>query len=175
MQSVENLDQARADSAVASSEAMTVGHIVSVNGAKIMGSLISVGPEPAAAARLNQAVQIGALVKMPTGRSVAFGIVSALSTGNPSPSPSFGEQWVVEIDLFGEYLLEEGDEANQEHSFDLLRGVSIYPGLGDPIIAASAQELKQIYKRPRASNVRIGTLHPDENLPAFLGTDDLLG
>ncbi|NIA67057.1 ATP-binding protein [Pelagibius litoralis] len=154
---------------------MTVGHIVSVSGAKITGSLVSVGPDAETAARLNTAVQIGALVKMPTPRSVAFGIVSALSTGNPSPSPSLGEQWVVEIDLFGEYILEADADGGADSGFDLLRGVSVYPGLGEPIVAATLQELQQIYKRPKASNVRIGTLHQDDQLPAYLVTDDLLG
>ncbi len=175
MQAVENLEQASATSAKSATVAMKVGHIVSVSGAQITGSLVSVGPDAESAAQLNEAVQIGALVKMPTPRSVAFGIVSALSTGNPSPSPSLGEQWVVEIDLFGEYLLAEDKDSEMAGSFDLLRGVSIYPGLGEPIFAATSEELQQIYKRPRASNVRIGTLHQDEDLPAYLVTDDLLG
>lgn len=175
MQAVENLEQASAAPARSAAVAMKVGHIVSVSGAKITGSLVSVGPDAESAAKLNEAVQIGALLKMPTPRSVAFGIVSSLSTGNPSPSPSLGEQWVVEIDLFGEYVLAEGQGADSGESFDLLRGVSNYPGLGEPIFAATSEELQQIYKRPRGSNVRIGTLHQDENLPAYLVTDDLLG
>ena len=152
-----------------------VGHIISVTGAKVMASLISVPPGPDAARRLNEAVQIGALVKLPTTGSVAFGIVSSLATGNPSPSPEFGEQWVMEIDLFGEYLTPDSTSPDAALTFDLLRGVSLYPGLGDAVFATSPAELEQIYKRPRASNVKIGTLHQDARLPAYLVTDDLLG
>lgn len=148
-----------------------VGHIVSVTGAKVTATLISAS-DAAAARQLNGAVQIGALVKMPTPESVAFGIVSTLSTGNPSPSPEFGEQWVVEIDLFGEYLK---DGAAADGGFNLLRGVSRYPGLGDGVYAISTAELQEIYKRPSASNVRVGTLHQDSELPAYVVTDDLLG
>jgi len=172
MQTAENIVPAPEGAQSEAADGLKVGHIVSVTGSKIMGSLVSVGPDPDASARLNEAVQIGALVKMPTARSVAFGIVSSLSTGNPSPSPSFGEQWVVEIDLFGEYVRQDGAGAD---GFDLLRGVSIYPGLGDPIMAATSAELKQIYKRPKASNVRVGSLHQDQSMPAYLVTDDLLG
>ncbi|WP_420348537.1 ATP-binding protein [Pelagibius sp.] len=172
MQTAENLVPAPEGPKDAAEAGLKVGHIVSVTGSKIMGSLVSVGPDADTAARLNEAVQIGALVKMPTARSVAFGIVSSLTTGNPSPSPSFGEQWVVEIDLFGEYILQDAKGAD---GFDLLRGVSIYPGLGDPIMAATPEELRQIYKRPKASNVCIGTLHQDREMPAYLVTDDLLG
>mgnify|MGYP003700640403 CR=1 FL=1 len=154
---------------------LKVGHIISVTGSRVTASLVSTGPDADSARRLNEAVQIGALVKMPTSLSVAFGIVSTLSTGNPSPSPEFGEQWVVEIDLFGEYILPEGGAGDGTGGFDLLRGVSHYPGLGEAIYAISSEELQQIFKRPRASNVRIGTLHQDESLPAYLVTDDLLG
>jgi len=152
-------------------EGLKVGHIVSVTGSKVTGSLVSTGPDGDSLRRLNEAVQIGALVKMPTSQSVAFGIVCSLSTGNPSPSPEFGEQWVVEIDLFGEYLIPEG---GADGGFDLLRGVSHYPGLGEAIYATTPAELQQIYKRPKGSNVRIGTLHQDDSLPAYLVTDDLL-
>ncbi|MEQ9607197.1 MAG: DUF87 domain-containing protein [Kiloniellaceae bacterium] len=153
-------------------DGLKVGHIVSVTGSKVTGSLVSTGPDGDSMRRLNEAVQIGALVKMPTSQSVAFGIVCSLSTGNPSPSPEFGEQWVVEIDLFGEYLIPEGGPGG---GFDLLRGVSHYPGLGEAIYATTAAELQEIYKRPKGSNVKIGTLHQDESLPAYLVTDDLLG
>jgi len=153
-------------------DGLKVGHIVSVTGSKVTGSLVSTGPDGDSMRRLNEAVQIGALVKMPTSQSVAFGIVCSLSTGNPSPSPELGEQWVVEIDLFGEYLIPEGGPGG---GFDLLRGVSHYPGLGEAIYATTATELQEIYKRPKGSNVKIGTLHQDESLPAYLVTDDLLG
>lgn len=157
-------------------EGLKVGHIVSVTGAKVTGSLVSTGPDVDSLRRLNEAVQIGALVKMRTSQSVAFGIVCSLSTGNPSPSPEFGEQWVVEIDLFGEYLIPAGGaEDAKSGGFDLLRGVSHYPGLGEAIYATTQAELHEIYKRPKGSNVRIGTLHQDETLPAYLITDDLLG
>jgi len=177
MQTVQHLTTAAAGPQKAAA-GLKVGHIISVTGSRVTASLVSTGPDPESARRLNAAVQIGSLVKMPTALSIAFGIVSTLSTGNPSPSPEFGEQWVMEVDLFGEYLLPEGGA--QGHSgagagFDLLRGVSHYPGLGEAIYAISTEELQQIYKRPRASNVRIGTLHQDDSLPAYLVTDDLLG
>src|SRR3546814_1313449 len=125
-----------------------VGHIISVTGSKVTATLVSAN-DAAAAGELNRAVQIGSLVKMPTAESVAFGIVSALSTGNPSPSPEFGEQWVVEIDLFGEYLTQDA-AAQPAGGLHLLRGVSHYPGLGEGVYATASKELREIYKRPRS-------------------------
>src|SRR3546814_726304 len=71
-----------------------VGHIISVTGSKVTATLVSTGPDAASARQLNKAVQIGSLVKLPTGESIAFGIVSTLSTGNPPPSPDLGAQGV---------------------------------------------------------------------------------
>ena len=167
MQTVQQMDLPK----TAASE-FKVGHIISVTGSKVTASLVSTGPGPEAARQLNEAVQIGALVKMPTSNSIAFGIVSSLATGNPSPSPEFGEQWVMEIDLFGESMQPEGAA---EGEFDLMRGVSLFPGLGEAVYATTMEELRQIYKRPKGSNVKIGTLHQNSELPAYLVTDDLLG
>lgn len=170
MQTAQQMDLAKAAAADLPAD-FKVGHIISVTGAKVTVTLISTG-DPDAARQLNSAVQIGSLVKMPTPASIAFGIVSSLTTGNPSPSPEFGEQWVAEIDLFGEFLTQD---AVQGGGFNLLRGVSHYPGLGEGVFATSGAELHEIYKRPQGSNVRIGTLHQDAELPAYLITDDLLG
>src|SRR3546814_16954810 len=111
---------------------------------------------------------------MPTGGSVAFWIVTALSTGNPEPSPDFGEQWVVEIDLFGEYLTQDA-AAQPAGGLHLLRGVSHYPRLGEGVLATASTELREIYNPPHGSSVRTGTLHQDSTLPAYLITDEHLG
>jgi hypothetical protein len=173
MQTSQQMDLVKAAAAALPAD-FKVGHIISVTGSKVTATLVSVG-DAVSARQLNKAVQIGSLVKLPTAESVAFGIVSTLSTGNPSPSPEFGEQWVVEIDLFGEYLISQAAGQAAQDGFNLLRGVSHYPGLGEGVYAISAGELQEIYKRPRASNLRVGTLHQDDGLPAYLVTDDLLG
>src|SRR5690606_3202117 len=123
-----NLAQPDAADLPAMAGGFKVGHIISVTGSKVTATLVSTG-DAALARQLNKAVQIGALVKLPTAESIAFGIVSVLSTGNPSPSPELGEQWVVEIDLFGECILPQGGGQAAADGFDLLRGVSHYPGL----------------------------------------------
>src|SRR3546814_20487947 len=93
-----------------------VGHIISVTGSKVTATLVSANAA-AAAGELNSAVQIGSLVKMPTAESAAFGIVSARSTGNPSPPPEFAEPWVVALDLSAEYRPPEAapDRAGGPH------------------------------------------------------------
>src|SRR3546814_4767944 len=115
MQTVHQVNEfAKAAAADLPAADFKVGHIISVTGSKVTATLVSTGPDAGSARQLNKAVQIGSLVKLPTGESIAFGIVSTLSTGNPSPSPELGEQWVVEIDLFGD---RKSTRLNSSHSY----------------------------------------------------------
>ncbi len=154
--------------------AMRVGYVISVSGRKIYGILVSEtdlsGEE--GVLRLADAAQIGALVKMPTSRSIAFGMISSIEIRNPSSSPPAAyDQRVVEIDLFGEALYDQSDDG----LIRFQRGISIYPSLGTEIRETTHEELAQIYARPTDSNVLIGALYQDPELPAYLLVDDLLG
>ena len=146
----------------------SIGHVASVSGSKVAGVLAE-AESPEALARLAEAVQIGALVKMPTPRATVFGIVSALSERDPAASPQGSNGRVMEIDLFGE------GRPNGDASLKFQRGVSCYPGLGNTIYPATPEDLAEIYACPEEANVRFGTLHQDQSLPTHLITDQLLG
>ncbi len=150
-----------------------IGFIISVSGSKVTGILVS----PDAPAGENgevagaDGVQIGALVKVRTPRSITFGVVSALEIREPSSPPKLTDPRIAEIDLFGE-AVDLGDNGTD---FLFQRGVSIYPSLGQSIYVTTSVDLARIYACPKSSNVRIGTLHQDSSLPAYALTDDLLG
>ena len=150
-----------------------IGFIISVSGSKVTGILVS----PDASAGENgevsgaDGVQIGALVKVRTPRSITFGVVSALEIREPSSPPKLTDPRIAEIDLFGEAV----DLGNNGTDFLFQRGVSIYPSLGQSIYVTTSVDLARIYACPKSSNVRIGTLHQDSSLPASALTDDLLG
>ena len=55
------------------------------------------------------------------------------------------------------------------------RGVSVFPELGDDVLATTKEDLSHVYARPSVPTIGIGTVHQDRSLPAFLLTDDLLG
>ena len=154
--------------------AMRVGYVISVSGRKIYGILVSEtdlsGEE--GVLRLADAAQIGALVKMPTSRSITFGMISSIEIRNPSSSPPAAyDQRVVEIDLFGEALYDQSEDG----LIRFQRGISVYPSIGTEIRETTHEELAQIYARPSDSNVLIGALYQDPELPAYLLVDDLLG
>ena len=129
-------------------------------------SVRGVGPTELAAA-----VQIGAMLKIVSQRMEVYGVVSALRITDPTPQATAGEQRIVDIELLGEAVTSR--ERNGGIIFQ--RGVSVYPALGDHIFTSTAEELRRIYARPSASNIRVGALYQDSKLPAYVLTDELLG
>jgi hypothetical protein len=136
------------------------GHVIAVSGSTATGILKNDAED----------VRIGAIVRMPPPWSDVFGMVVSLRVENALPEASIAEKKLAEIQLLGE-TLHGGEGAARGFQ----RGVSVHPGLGADIYAASREELELVYARPKAANVRIGTIHQDSTLPAFVATDELLG
>jgi DNA helicase HerA-like ATPase len=149
--------------------ARPVGRVISVNGSLVRGLLITqdAGGTPMMPAGL----QIGAIVRVATPRSSVYGVVGALEIDDPAPLASQSRLRGFEIQLLGEAVHTGTGQLGR--GFE--RGVAHYPLLDEQIFLATPDELAHIYARPAESNVRIGTIHPDHILPAYLTTDDLLG
>lgn len=137
-----------------------LGHVVSVSGAAMIGHLA--GAESGAGDRH---ARVGAVLKVDLADSTVYGIV----TGTRLSDGALAR--LVELDLLGEAT---GDP-RKPGLRPFQRGVSAYPALGDALALAAPMELAQVYARPAASNLRIGTVFQDENLPAYVLTDELLG
>ncbi len=143
-----------------------VGRVASTTGSRITGIL---NGDAVADGGATEAVRIGDLVKCDTGRSVVFGIVSEARIVD-FPGAAGGDRGTaIDIDLFGEAV------ADGEGGSAFRRGVSIYPLLRQPIVTATSENLAQVYARPSASSVRVGTLHQDPDLAAYILVDELLG
>lgn len=158
---------------ILSDQAILAGYVTSVFGSKVLATLVT--PESSGstidAAEVDLAVQIGALVRIDTPRSRAYGVVNKLDAQQASSPPRPDEQREVEIDLFGETPLDGLDGVAQ----DFRRGISIYPTLGAPLYSTTDVELGTIYARPDDSNVAVGSLYQDSRIPAYVMTNDLLG
>jgi DNA helicase HerA-like ATPase len=145
-------------------DSQPIGRVVSVSGSQLICLL-----EPAERETVS-AIEVGTIVRMPTPHSSAFAMVRGISIPIPSTSSSEDELKIAELELLGETLAAaDGDGASFE------RGVSFFPRLGDKVVLASQEDLQQIYACPAISAARIGSLHHDRSLPAFIKTDDLLG
>lgn len=145
-----------------------LGRVVSVSGSQVVVLLDNQAGEMGPGE--NGAVQMGSLVKVRTPASTVYGVVSGLSIPIPAQDAGENEMKIVELELLGE-------AEDRDHGTDPVfqRGVSLFPVLGDSVLATSKEDLIRVYARPTASNVQIGTLHQDRSVPAFITTDDLLG
>jgi len=115
-------------------------------------------------------VKVGNLVKMKTSESEVFGIVVGLHGSDPSSIAAQAEA-TFNVELMCEAIHDDGAIGGVRFQ----RGVSIYPSLDAHVYMTTQDELAGIYARPETSNVRVGSLHQDRNLPAYLLTDELLG
>ncbi|MET4697826.1 DNA helicase HerA-like ATPase [Constrictibacter sp. MBR-5] len=147
-----------------SGTSIKIGRVVSVSGAQIIALIRdprSNGEHPA-----EQTVQVGSLVKIYTADTIVFGMVSGFSIPIPTQEPGDTELKIAEVDLVGEESTEGGD---------FQRGVSQFPALGADVYSATQEDLGNVYARPAVATVRVGTIHQDKTIPAFVVLDDLLG
>ena len=152
------------------SQARAVGHVIAVSGAKI-GGILHRDPPATPLQAVAAPIQVGAMLKIPTPSSLVLGVVCGMQTSDPMPEAQDSQKKLVDIELLGEAV----PDRNGGGDFVFRRGVTIYPALGEAILTTTPAELAQIYARPAHSNVRIGNLFQDEDLPAYVLTDDLLG
>ena len=146
-----------------------IGRVVAINGSKIKGLLYD-AVDSSGAALPASALRIGSILKITTPESAAFGVVGNISIADPS-APAHEATRLFDLELLGE--IPQGSGIGPAPAFQ--RGISIYPVLDDGIYMANADERSRIYAQPDKAHVRVGTLHPDNDLPAYLSTDDLLG
>ncbi len=150
-----------------SNEDKVIGHLDSVSGTKVTAAFDAMPDAGAGTASPVADAGVGTLVKVRTSASTVFGVVNNLSMRYP-PDSGGPRSTTLEIDLVGEVLDGSSDTAFQ-------RGVSACPHLGETVLVATSSETAAVYGTPDAANVRVGTVHQDQDLPAYLLTDDLLG
>ncbi len=144
-----------------------VGRIVSVSGSQVI--ILLDGSLRAGGTFASRQPDIGALVKMRTAASTVFGVVSGLSIPVPKEGADEAEMWMVEAELLGESPTRDDGESL------FRRGVSNFPALGGAVFEAGQDDLRHVYACPGRSIAKIGIIHQDSNLPAYLAIDDLLG
>lgn len=146
-----------------------IGRIVSVTGSAAIILLDSKLIETSKNFRL--CPEMGSVVRIDTANSVVFGLISSLSI--PVPAQNDTEQdeiWIAELELVGELHRSLTDDTVR-----FSRGVTLYPNLGDKVYIASSNELEIIYRTNTDDFVSIGHLTQDQDIPATLRVDELLG
>ena len=134
-----------------------IGIVIAVSGFKL-SCLIFAG------AAGSDGALIGALLKVPTASSAAFGFVASLAFENAAGDAPAA---TAEIDLLGETSSRDGKAG-------FARGISVHPALGAAVFAATSEDIALIYAKPNTWTLAIGTLHQDETRPAFLLSQEFL-
>jgi uncharacterized protein len=142
-----------------------VGIVASISGAKIV---CQVTGNPGPDAQNSAPLLIGSVVKIPTGRSLVFGLVNQLSRPIFDNATDSKRHAAAEIDLIGE-MMQRCDGYSR-----FSRGIAFYPQLDHPVHLASSQDLTAIYSRRDESAVRIGALYQDPSITAYLQPEAFL-
>jgi uncharacterized protein len=142
-----------------------VGIVASISGAKIV---CQVTGNPGPDAQNSAPLLIGSVVKIPTGRSLVFGLVNQLSRPIFDNATDSKRHAAAEIDLIGE-MMQRCDGYSR-----FSRGIAFYPQLDHPVHLASSQDLTAIYSRRDESAVRIGVLYQDPSITAYLQPEAFL-
>lgn len=142
-----------------------LARIVSVSGAQAV-AIMDLG----ARERGDGRIEIGALMKIATPRSMVMGLVSAVTTPMPEDRETrTTDVELVELNLAGEIV------TNETGKSAFRRGVQSLPSVGDAVCLADREDLRLVYANPAAASVEIGTLFQDERVPARLLIDELFG
>jgi len=145
--------------------AQQLAHIVSVSGAKAVAAIERTNSDTE---RTSERVEIGTVTKIATPRSVAIGLVTAVSTPIPDGTDHNAIE-LAELTLAGEITLGHDDRLT------FRRGVAHMPTVGDPVFLADGGDLRVIYLQPGDAPLEIGTLYQDPDIPARVIMDELLG
>jgi DNA helicase HerA-like ATPase len=142
--------------------------VVSISGAQLVALLDAATDETKQTAP--NPPQIGELVAIATRGSTVFGMVTGLNIPLPDNAHIEREMRIIEVELIGE--IERGKDGAPGM---FQNGVAFYPSLNDPICRATKEDLQRVFVRPELKSVRIGALHQDRSVPAFISPNELLG
>lgn len=145
-----------------------IGMVTAVSGFKLTCALFGADAASGSTAAFER-VQIGALIKIPTPTTTAFGFVDNLALQNHALAASAQNLAVADIELLGELI---APASGGPPVFS--RGISVYPVLGAPAFPASPDDLARIYAKPNTWTLPIGTLHQDSSKVAHLVSQELL-
>ncbi|HWD58003.1 MAG TPA: DUF87 domain-containing protein [Stellaceae bacterium] len=148
-------------------QAGPIGRVIAVSAAQLIVLLQPPRPgQPVAASPLGMAE----LVKVRTRGSIVFGMISGLRVPLPSVATPEDDLKIIEVELIGETTY-----APSGRTDGFRRGVSVFPALEDSVYLATPEDLGQVYAPPREAAIPVGSIHQNNDVPAFLLVNDLLG
>ena len=144
-----------------------IGVVTAVSGARLSFALLNAALVTAGHVDYAR-TQVGALVKVSTPSTSAFGFIESIAFQRAPTSGAPDSLAIANVELLGEIV----DRASNGRAF--LRGISVYPVLAAPVFMASPDDLTFIYAKPKAWTVPIGTLYQNPDRTAHLLLEEFL-
>ena len=139
-----------------------VGIVTTISGFKL-SCLLFGSSKPGSNDPAYATIHMGALVKVPTPTTCAYGFVSSLRFDDGDTDTA-----TCEIDLLGESTI----KADTPPTF--ARGISVFPVLGSALFPTTSEDIAIVYAKPNTWTLQIGTLHQDAARPAYLLSQEFL-
>jgi DNA helicase HerA-like ATPase len=147
-------------------------YVTAVEGASLTGLLHQQSEDGKLRPSLDD-IQIGNLIKIPTHRGIAFGLIASMIVQNTPLIQGTQGMTVpcsINISLLGEIVYKD----SKENTLKFRRGISSYPPLYADIFLAEEEDLMQVYARPNEPCFRVGTLHQNNTIPAYILSNRLI-
>lgn len=145
-----------------------IGVVTAVSGARLSFALLNSALVSTGQADYGLA-QVGALVKISTPSTSAFGFIESIAFQRAPTSSAPDSLAVANVELLGEIADRASDESRV-----FSRGIAVYPVLAAPVFMASPDDLAFIYAKPQAWTVPIGTLYQNPDRTAHLLLEEFL-
>ncbi len=140
-----------------------LGRIISVHGSQASVGIPAMSPQ----APEEKRVTVGKFLGVAVGKTLLVGLITDVSMRAEAGARE-NDAAVAKLDLIGE--IRSGDAGTAYFQ----RGVTSYPGIGDPVVFIGARELRLIFQSSSSRMIEVGRLHQDSGIPAGLDVDEML-
>jgi DNA helicase HerA-like ATPase len=112
---------------------------------------------------------VGQFLSVRSFEALSVGVVTHVSLQPSCTTSSTDPVELLQMTLIGSFRRNTLGVSKFE------RGISVYPAIGDVVRAATNEELRLIFSVSTGSGVKIGTIHQNSSLDAFVDVNDTLG
>jgi hypothetical protein len=140
-----------------------IGRIISVHGSEAGVGIPAMSPQGPEEKRIT----VGKFLGVAVGKTLLVGLINNVSMRQDAGDGAL-DAAVAQLDLIGEI------RASDSGTSYFQRGVTCYPGMGDPVILIGPRELRLIFQSSGSRMIEVGRLHQDSAIPAALDVDEML-
>jgi uncharacterized protein len=139
-----------------------LGRIISVHGSQASVGIPAMSPQ----APEEKRVTVGKFLGVAVGKVLLVGLITDVSLRREAGRGD--DDAVAKLDLIGEIRSSDAGVASFQ------RGVTSYPGMGDPVVFIGSRELRLIFQSSSSRMIEVGRLHQDSEIPAGIEVDEML-